>query len=191
MGNRFLLGLRKNIGIRSLADAPGSVTLNKGRTELQSREGYRAPSGHGSETRVTLIGMGFNLVVDYRPRGDQGQAIEELYRGILDGDKHQVLLGVTGSGKTFTMAKVIEKTGRPALVLAHNKTLAAQSITSSGPSSHRTQSNISSATTITTSRKPTFRPGMFTSKKKRPSTMSSTSCGFRLLSRCLNGAIAS
>ena len=70
--------------------------------------------------------MGFNLVVDYRPRGDQGQAIEELYRGILDGDKHQVLLGVTGSGKTFTMAKVIEKTGRPALVLAHNKTLAAQ-----------------------------------------------------------------
>ncbi len=70
--------------------------------------------------------MGFNLVVDYRPRGDQGQAIEELYRGIQDGDKHQVLLGVTGSGKTFTMAKVIEKTGRPALVLAHNKTLAAQ-----------------------------------------------------------------
>src|SRR5208283_3307563 len=67
-----------------------------------------------------------NLVVDYRPRGDQGQAIEELYRGILDGDKHQVLLGVTGSGKTFTMAKIIEKLGRPALVLAHNKTLAAQ-----------------------------------------------------------------
>src|SRR5437868_6415665 len=70
--------------------------------------------------------MGFNLVVDYRPRGDQGQAIDELFRGVLDGDKHQVLLGVTGSGKTFTMAKVIEKTGRPALVLAHNKTLAAQ-----------------------------------------------------------------
>jgi excinuclease ABC subunit B len=70
--------------------------------------------------------MGFHLAVDYRPRGDQGAAIEQLFRGVLDGDKHQVLLGVTGSGKTFTMAKIIEKTGRPALVLAHNKTLAAQ-----------------------------------------------------------------
>jgi len=70
--------------------------------------------------------MGFHLEVDYRPRGDQGAAIDQLFRGVLDGEKHQVLLGVTGSGKTFTMAKVIEKTGRPALVLAHNKTLAAQ-----------------------------------------------------------------
>ena len=70
--------------------------------------------------------MSFNLVVDYRPRGDQATAIAELVRGVSDGEKHQVLLGVTGSGKTFTMAKVIEKTGRPALVLAHNKTLAAQ-----------------------------------------------------------------
>jgi excinuclease ABC subunit B len=70
--------------------------------------------------------MSFNLVVDYRPRGDQATAIDELFRGTVDGEKHQVLLGVTGSGKTFTMAKVIEKTGRPALVLAHNKTLAAQ-----------------------------------------------------------------
>jgi len=70
--------------------------------------------------------MPFHLSVDYRPRGDQGPAIDQLYRGVQDGEKHQVLLGVTGSGKTFTMAKVIEKTGRPALVLAHNKTLAAQ-----------------------------------------------------------------
>src|SRR6202165_2687777 len=70
--------------------------------------------------------MGFQLAVDYSPRGDQVNAIQELLRGTNDGDKHQVLLGVTGSGKTFTMAKVIEKTGRPALVLAHNKTLAAQ-----------------------------------------------------------------
>src|SRR6201997_3375314 len=70
--------------------------------------------------------MGFRLAVDYRPRGDQKTAIEELGRGLTDGEKHQVLLGVTGSGKTFTMAKIIEKTGRPALVLAHNKTLAAQ-----------------------------------------------------------------
>ncbi len=70
--------------------------------------------------------MGFQLAVDYSPRGDQVTAIEELLRGVGDGEKHQVLLGVTGSGKTFTMAKVIERTGRPALVLAHNKTLAAQ-----------------------------------------------------------------
>jgi excinuclease ABC subunit B len=70
--------------------------------------------------------MPFELVVNYRPRGDQVTAIEELIRGIRDGEKHQVLLGVTGSGKTFTMAKIIEAMGRPALILAHNKTLAAQ-----------------------------------------------------------------
>jgi excinuclease ABC subunit B len=70
--------------------------------------------------------MAFHLEVNYRPRGDQAAAIDQLFRGVLDGEQHQVLLGVTGSGKTFTMAQVIEKTGRPALVLAHNKTLAAQ-----------------------------------------------------------------
>jgi excinuclease ABC subunit B len=62
----------------------------------------------------------------YKPQGDQARAIEQLTGGIRDGEKHQVLLGVTGSGKTFTMAKVIEQLNRPALVLAHNKTLAAQ-----------------------------------------------------------------
>lgn len=70
--------------------------------------------------------MSFQLVVNYSPRGDQVTAIEELTRGVRDGEQHQVLLGVTGSGKTFTMAKIIEAMGRPALVLAHNKTLAAQ-----------------------------------------------------------------
>jgi excinuclease ABC subunit B len=70
--------------------------------------------------------MSFNLAVTYSPKGDQKTAIAELEKGILDGEKHQVLLGVTGSGKTFTMAKIIENLGRPALVLAHNKTLAAQ-----------------------------------------------------------------
>ncbi|HLK66644.1 MAG TPA: excinuclease ABC subunit UvrB [Bryobacteraceae bacterium] len=70
--------------------------------------------------------MGFRLAVNYRPRGDQENAIAELTQGIRDGEQHQVLLGVTGSGKTFTMAKVIETIGRPALVMAHNKTLAAQ-----------------------------------------------------------------
>src|SRR5712691_3722242 len=70
--------------------------------------------------------MAFRLGIDYQPQGDQAAAIEALLRGLRDGDQHQVLLGVTGSGKTFTMAKVIEASGRPALVLAHNKTLAAQ-----------------------------------------------------------------
>jgi len=70
--------------------------------------------------------MDFQLVSDYKPRGDQGRAIEELVSGINAGEKHQVLLGVTGSGKTFTMAKIIEELNRPALILAHNKTLAAQ-----------------------------------------------------------------
>jgi len=68
----------------------------------------------------------FQLVSDYKPRGDQGRAIEELTTGINAGEKHQVLLGVTGSGKTFTVAKIIQELNRPALVLAHNKTLAAQ-----------------------------------------------------------------
>ena len=70
--------------------------------------------------------MNFKLMSDYEPRGDQPEAIEQLSRGIEAGEKHQVLLGVTGSGKTFTAAKVIERANRPVLVLAHNKTLAAQ-----------------------------------------------------------------
>ena len=68
----------------------------------------------------------FQITTTYTPRGDQPQAIEELVAGIERGDRHQTLLGVTGSGKTFTVAKVIARTGRPALVLAPNKTLAAQ-----------------------------------------------------------------
>src|SRR5438128_2746813 len=70
--------------------------------------------------------MKFKLHSNYQPRGDQPAAIDQLYCGVEAGEKHQVLLGVTGSGKTFTMAKLIEQANRPALVLAHNKTLAAQ-----------------------------------------------------------------
>ena len=70
--------------------------------------------------------MDFKLVSSYQPRGDQGSAIESLVRGLRDREQHQVLLGVTGSGKTFTMAKIIEELNRPAIVMAHNKTLAAQ-----------------------------------------------------------------
>ena len=70
--------------------------------------------------------MDFKLVSNYKPQGDQAAAIQALTRGVFDREQHQVLLGVTGSGKTFTMAKVIEAINRPTLVMAHNKTLAAQ-----------------------------------------------------------------
>src|SRR6478752_1926328 len=70
--------------------------------------------------------MDFKLVSTYKPQGDQASAIQALTKGIFDREQHQVLLGVTGSGKTFTMAKVIEAINRPTLVMAHNKTLAAQ-----------------------------------------------------------------
>ena len=68
----------------------------------------------------------FKLISKYKPTGDQPEAIEKLTEGIKNGLKEQVLLGVTGSGKTFTMANIIEKVNRPTLILAHNKTLAAQ-----------------------------------------------------------------
>ena len=70
--------------------------------------------------------MDFKLVSDYQPSGDQPEAIEKLTQGLKNGIDEQVLLGVTGSGKTFTMANIIAKMNRPTLVLAHNKTLAAQ-----------------------------------------------------------------
>ena len=68
----------------------------------------------------------FKLHSEYKPTGDQPQAINQLVKGIEEGKKFQTLLGVTGSGKTFTMANIIEKTQKPTLVLAHNKTLAGQ-----------------------------------------------------------------
>jgi excinuclease ABC subunit B len=70
--------------------------------------------------------MPFQLEAPYKPAGDQPSAITELTEAILRGEKHQVLLGVTGSGKTFTMANVIQNVQRPTLVLTHNKTLVAQ-----------------------------------------------------------------
>src|SRR5881396_284075 len=76
--------------------------------------------------RALIHSSEFKISTSFEPRGDQAAAIERLAEGVEDGEQHQVLLGVTGSGKTFTMAKVIEASGRPALVLAHNKLLAAQ-----------------------------------------------------------------
>ena len=68
----------------------------------------------------------FELVSEYKPTGDQPQAIKELVEGFRAGNQFQTLLGVTGSGKTFTMANVIEQLNRPTLIIAHNKTLAGQ-----------------------------------------------------------------
>lgn len=70
--------------------------------------------------------MEFDLVSKYQPAGDQPKAIEKISEGFKEGLKNQVLLGVTGSGKTFTMANIIQKLKKPTLVIAHNKTLAAQ-----------------------------------------------------------------
>src|ERR1700734_2008082 len=69
---------------------------------------------------------GFKLRTSFEPKGDQPQAIAQLTSGLASGEKHQVLLGITGSGKTFTIANVIQQSGRPTLILAPNKTLAAQ-----------------------------------------------------------------
>ncbi|MCI0571839.1 MAG: DEAD/DEAH box helicase family protein, partial [Myxococcaceae bacterium] len=69
---------------------------------------------------------GFRLVSEHQPQGDQPRAIGELVDGVQRGDRYQTLLGVTGSGKTFTMANVVARVQRPTLVIAHNKTLAAQ-----------------------------------------------------------------
>ncbi len=71
-------------------------------------------------------GKAFKMVTEFEPAGDQPTAIVELSEGVRDGERDQVLLGATGTGKTFTMAKVIEETQRPAIILAPNKTLAAQ-----------------------------------------------------------------
>ncbi len=72
------------------------------------------------------MSLKFELVSDYEPKGDQPKAIDQLHKGVLSGKKHQVLLGVTGSGKTFTIAHLISRLNRPTLIIAHNKTLAAQ-----------------------------------------------------------------
>ena len=97
--------------------------LREGRPEFSSVPWtpHRPPRPEKSEG-----GIRFNIASDFEPKGDQPQAIEELVEGVKRTDRTQVLLGVTGSGKTFTMAKVIEATQRPALILAPNKTLAAQ-----------------------------------------------------------------
>ena len=107
----------------------------------------------------------FKLVSKYKPTGDQPQAIDALVNGILNGDREQTLMGVTGSGKTFTMANIIEKINRPTLVLAHNKTLAAQLCSEFKDFFPKTRLNILFLITITISRRPMFRQRILTLKR--------------------------
>lgn len=115
------------LGVKATAEALENL-IRDGRPEFRGKDGqlkvwtpHRPPRPEKSEG-----GVRFEIKSDYQPKGDQPQAIAELVEGIQRNDRSQVLLGVTGSGKTYTMAKVIEATQRPALILAPNKTLAAQ-----------------------------------------------------------------
>ncbi|HET7888565.1 MAG TPA: excinuclease ABC subunit UvrB [Bradyrhizobium sp.] len=115
------------LGVKATAEALENL-IRDGRPEFRKEDGslkvwtpHRPPRPEKSEG-----GVRFEIKSEYQPKGDQPQAIAELVEGIARNDRTQVLLGVTGSGKTYTMAKVIEATQRPALILAPNKTLAAQ-----------------------------------------------------------------
>ena len=111
----------------------------------------------------------FEIVSDYTPAGDQPEAIGELLAGIKAQEKDQVLLGVTGSGKTFTMAHVIQEISRPTIVLAPNKTLAAQLYGEMKSFFPKTPSNISYLITITISRRRMFHAPTLTLKRMRQS----------------------
>jgi len=129
----------------------------------------------------------FVLNSEFSPKGDQGKAIDALTAGLRKGLKHQVLLGVTGSGKTFTMANVIARVQKPTLVVVHNKTLAAQLYQEFKLFSPTMRSNILSVITTTISLRPTFPRRTRTSPKMLPSTTRSTRCVMRRRRRCWSG----
>ena len=101
----------------------GRVTLHTTAKDITTAG---TPSAYDFQIAMASKYDRFKLVTDFELRGDQARAIDELVEGLNRGDRHQVLLGVTGSGKTFTMAQVSRRVNRPTLVMAHNKTLAAQ-----------------------------------------------------------------
>src|SRR3712207_9460438 len=114
-------------GSRTGVPSGGRIPFS-GTPATTSRTCSRPRASTRKSTGGTCIETRSNFQVnsEYQPTGDQPQAIEKLAAGLGAGMRAQTLLGVTGSGKTYTMARVIEETGRPALVIAHNKTLAAQ-----------------------------------------------------------------
>ena len=139
------------------------------------------------EKRPPVEGSGrFRVVSDFEPAGDQPEAIAELTRGIAGGERDQVLLGVTGSGKTFTVAKVIENLQRPALVLAPNKTLAAQLYAEMKAFFPDNAVEYFVSYYDYYQRRLTSRGATPTSKKTPPSTSRSTACGTRRHARYSN-----
>src|SRR4051794_4333211 len=112
-----------------------------------------APQVNLTPNKITFPGSLFVLHQSFEPAGDQAQAIDKLSEGIDDGLSYQTLLGVTGSGKTYTMANVIARIGRPAIIMAPNKTLRPSSIRKCASFFRKTPLSTSSLTTITTSRK--------------------------------------
>ena len=122
----------------------------------------------------------FKLKAPYEPTGDQPQAIAELVKGFKEGNQCQTLLGVTGSGKTFTMANVIQQLQKPTLVIAHNKTLAAQLYGEFKEMFPDNAVEYLSPTTTTISPKPTSHPRIPTSPRIQQSMMRLISCGYLL-----------
>lgn len=129
----------------------------------------------------------FKVVSDYTPSGDQPQAIDTLASGIENGLRDQVLLGVTGSGKTYTMAKVIERVQRPTLVLAHNKTLAAQLCEEFRAFFPENAVEYFVSTTTITSRRHTSPTRIPSSRRTPPSTTRSSACATAPPPPCLSG----
>ena len=121
----------------------------------------------------------FQVVSDYEPAGDQPTAIKILVEGVQAGLAHQTLLGVTGSGKTFTVAKVIEEIKRPTIVMAHNKTLAAQLYGEFKEFFPHNAVEYFVSIMIIISRKLTFPPVIHLSKKMHQSMTTSSRCGYR------------
>ena len=130
----------------------------------------------------------FKLVSEYQPGGDQPQAIAELVEGVRQQQACQTLLGVTGSGKTFTMANVIQQLQMPALIMSHNKTLAAQLYGEFKGFFPTMRSSISSATTTITSPRPTSRAPILILRRKLSSTRRSTACASRRSARFCSAA---
>lgn len=127
----------------------------------------------------------FKVVSPYEPAGSQPKAIESLVKGVRDGDRYQVLLGVTGSGKTFTMAKTIEALGKPTLVMAPNKTLAAQLASLSSKNSFPTMPwSTSSRTTTIISLRHMYRRVIRISRRIPRLTKRSRCCDIRRPHRC-------
>lgn len=138
---------------------------------------------------VAFEGSPFQLFQPYPPAGDQPAAIQQLVEGVQDGLSYQTLLGVTGSGKTFTMANTIARLGRPAIVFAPNKTLAAQLYSEFREFFPRMRSSISSVITITTSPKPTCRSAISSSRRTARSTSRSSNCACPAPKACWSGVM--